>query len=680
MRFVLLPAIALPCLRRPSRPSAPRIRWSRKCARSINDGKEISARSAARQRQLGDQRGHGGLSWRRHQPGASGPAHRRRAAQRSVIQNGLKYLRTIELEPGSKTYVVGLQTMAYAQAGQAVDRERIQKNTTWLQDAQKDNGWSYGRRGDPDNSNTQYAVLGLHAGIESGVRVEKRALENIRRFMVDSQIPKAIPGRPGTGGWAYKERDPPSMTMTCAGLSNLMITGMDLDVEQTAHGRRGHQGLRVVRRGRAGRQRPALDQPALPGRNPGRQRRHAARPGSVLCPVRHRTHRPADGPALPRRPRLVRDRLPLPRQHPEKATAPGRDSATSTARPSWPPASPCCSSPRGERPSSSPSWPTDRATTTAGTTSTATRVTSSSSPAASCSSSQPLAWQIFDVRGDARPITRRTAASWLPSCCRRPSSTSTATTTRRATRKRTSSRSTWRTAASFSPRPAAAREFRPRFREARSSDIFRDSELKRLPDDHPIWTASGKFLLTPNKPFPLYGVQHGCKWVAVFSPQPLAYYWEANDFDRSADGKIAFQLAANIIAYATGLEPPRPRLTEVDIPRNDSRERSAPRLFEGGPAAPRRRLAARSQGHAQPDERGPQGRTRCRPRTDAGVSRRSEKVIRLSFPVHARPNRLRGTRQGREALALQPDVGRPAAGRRLLRLAAVRRLVSQVHG
>ena len=28
---------------------------------------------------------------------------------------------------------------------------------------------------------------------------------------------------------------------------------------------------------------------------------------------------------------------------------------------------------------------------------------------------------------------------------------------------------------------------------------------------------------------------------------------------------MAFQLAANIIAYATGLEPPRPRLTEVDI-------------------------------------------------------------------------------------------------------------------
>jgi len=79
--------------------------------------------------------------------------------------------------------------------------------------------------------------------------------------------------------------------------------------------------------------------------------------------------------------------------------------------------------------------------------------------------------------------------------------------------------------------------------------------------------------VTPNRPFPLYGVQHGCKWVAVFSPKPMAYYWEANDFDKSPEGRTAFQLAANIIAYATGLEPPRPRLTEVDIPRDDSKER-----------------------------------------------------------------------------------------------------------
>src|SRR5581483_3317988 len=57
-----------------------------------------------------------------------------------AIQKGLKYLRGI---PPSQTYVVALQTMAFAQAGEAEDRERIQRNVQWLIEAQKDTGWGY---------------------------------------------------------------------------------------------------------------------------------------------------------------------------------------------------------------------------------------------------------------------------------------------------------------------------------------------------------------------------------------------------------------------------------------------------------------------------------------------------------------------------------------------------------
>src|SRR5262249_17438959 len=46
-----------------------------------------------------------------------------------VVERGLKYVRT--LEP-AKTYVVALQTMVFAEAGQNEDKERIQRNVDWL--------------------------------------------------------------------------------------------------------------------------------------------------------------------------------------------------------------------------------------------------------------------------------------------------------------------------------------------------------------------------------------------------------------------------------------------------------------------------------------------------------------------------------------------------------------------
>jgi hypothetical protein len=91
-----------------------------------------------------------------------------------------------------------------------------------------------------------------------------------------------------------------------------------------------------------------------------------------------------------------------------------------------------------------------------------------------------------------------------------------------------------------------------------------------LPPDHPVWSASGKFGVPPGS-WPLEGIQHGCKWVVIYSPKPLAGYWEDNLFEKGR-GKLAFQLGANIIAYATGLEAPRPRLTRVDIVGSDKRE------------------------------------------------------------------------------------------------------------
>jgi hypothetical protein len=78
----------------------------------------------------------------------------------------------------------------------------------------------------------------------------------------------------------------------------------------------------------------------------------------------------------------------------------------------------------------------------------------------------------------------------------------------------------------------------------------------------------------------------------VFSPRPLAGWWEEAHFapkpgqktpDRVAErmkynGFEAYRLAGNIIAYATGMEPPKPRLTKVEI-ASDTTERNVPRSY-----------------------------------------------------------------------------------------------------
>src|SRR6516165_6162170 len=77
-----------------------------------------------------------------------------------VVERGLEYLRRIEPKD---TYVVGLQTMVYAEVGDPRDGPRIQNNVDWLIRARvyrngQLRGWGYREEGGTaDNSNTQYA-------------------------------------------------------------------------------------------------------------------------------------------------------------------------------------------------------------------------------------------------------------------------------------------------------------------------------------------------------------------------------------------------------------------------------------------------------------------------------------------------------------------------------------------
>jgi hypothetical protein len=136
-----------------------------------------------------------------------------------AIAAGISVLRDL---PPKDTYVVALQTMCFQLAGAKRNFNLIQRNADWLMRARNANGsWSYGlqSRGGFDNSNTQYALLGLHAAQEAGVKIPPEFWERCRTHWVNFQG--------GGGSWGYTG-PASSRSMTVAGVSSLVITQQHL--------------------------------------------------------------------------------------------------------------------------------------------------------------------------------------------------------------------------------------------------------------------------------------------------------------------------------------------------------------------------------------------------------------------------------------------------------------------
>jgi hypothetical protein len=146
------------------------------------------------------------------------------------VRRALEYLRGFGPTDLHSTYAISLQTMVFAAADPERDTLRIAANVQWLENAQIRPGdqqlwpgaWSYSdsKRGRPgDNSNTQYALLGLHAASEAGVQIKPTVWELSRLYWERCQKID--------GSWAYTpESNISTASMTCAGISSLIITGL----------------------------------------------------------------------------------------------------------------------------------------------------------------------------------------------------------------------------------------------------------------------------------------------------------------------------------------------------------------------------------------------------------------------------------------------------------------------
>jgi hypothetical protein len=93
-----------------------------------------------------------------------------------------------------------------------------------------------------------------------------------------------------------------------------------------------------------------------------------------------------------------------------------------------------------------------------------------------------------------------------------------------------------------------------------------------LSADHAVWRA--RHLLSPEV-HPLWGIEHGCRTVVIYSPEDLSCFWNQAENSPANPSVIkALRVGQNVVDYATGRELPADKLAvrevhtfKSDVPR-----------------------------------------------------------------------------------------------------------------
>ena len=494
-----------------------------------------------------------------------------------AIQRALPFIR--DLKP-KHTYVVSLQTMVLAEIGQPRDLNKIEENVKYLlasriyQDGKLE-GWSYGQKGHSraDNSNTQYALLGLYYGRTAGINIQKKDWEEIHEFYKNSQD--------RSGGWGYGlNENGVRHTMTVAGICGWLISGLEADPSQ--------QGLDPQTGIAANCGNYKDDIVFTKGMDWLAKRLHFVENGTSFYNVY----------GIERVGRLSGQRfigehdwyregcevLTGVKDSPLKQKEDGSWKITGIVdgMPSVSTAFALLFLSKGRTPVlisklayngrpirgavNRQSWNNKH--------NDARHLVEYASK--ELFKKQPVGWQIFDPRlasletaaeqkeelsnllaspilylngHDAPDLTEKQIELlrryideggfiFAEDCCGKPG-------------------------------------FDAGFRDLIEKKILKDSPLVELQPGHPIWTAHtpidlAEFYRGQPAEKRIQCVERGCKTVLVYSPIPLAGYWEEARFmptkpGAANRGELAFRFAGNVIAYATGLEMPKPKGTKIAV-------------------------------------------------------------------------------------------------------------------
>lgn len=455
-----------------------------------------------------------------------------------VIQRAL---RSLEGVPNEFTYTVALKIGVFATADPKGYRREIQEAADWLVRGQMRGGtWGYGdldpRRalnGEGDNSNTQYALLGLHEAAQAGAKIPKAVWNRAQQHWVGTQA--------AGGGWGYIGKGANTTgSMTAAGVASLIICGNQVNESLES----GYSAGGAARRCGQYRQHPAvakglnwLGKHFSAKRNPKHNSWHhywlyGVERAGILTGLKyfgeHDWYREGA-------------------EHLVNSQGGGFFAAAGAWNRSVIDTSfALLFLSKGRRPvlinklkwSDDDRWNPDR------------HDCANLTAFLGDGLGEPVSWQVMDldapveewlqapilyVQGhqfpkfldsDVEKIHRFILGGgtlFAESCCSRK----------------------------------PFRKGLERFIE----QMYPENRLRELEPGHPIWHALHD--LKPGR-WPLFGLESGCRTSVIFSPNDLSCLWEQADVPKLSEE--AFKLGANIAAYATGREPLRDKLAEVTLP------------------------------------------------------------------------------------------------------------------
>jgi len=125
-----------------------------------------------------------------------------------------------------KTYQYSIKIIALYEVNPKKYYPQIEMSARWLESAQLANGrWDYEKphfnsKSSGDNSNTQFAVLGLHIAEKAGVKISSTVLPRTEKMLLATQH--------GDGGWGYRSEAGSRVSMTAAGIASLYVAGHEL--------------------------------------------------------------------------------------------------------------------------------------------------------------------------------------------------------------------------------------------------------------------------------------------------------------------------------------------------------------------------------------------------------------------------------------------------------------------
>jgi hypothetical protein len=481
------------------------------------------------------------------------------------LRKTLSFLR--KLGPGDlrSTYAIALQTMVFAAAEPERDLLRMAANVQWLEGAQIRPGdrvywpgsWSYtasksDRHG--DNSNSQYALLGLHAASEAGVPVKAEVWELARAYWMR--------GQKNDGSWGYTPENPASSaSMTCAGISSLIIAGM-----RRYQGQESLQGDRIQNCGRGGFNKNLAMGIDWLARNfqvrqnfgGGQQWKfyylygleRAGRLSGVRFFGEHDWYRLGAEELVQEQDKLSGSwQGALLERDPVLATsfallflAKGR--------------APVLINKIRHLPQGDWNNDPDDVRNLVGTVSREWK--------------NLLTWQVVDPSVATLPELLQAPILFFNGH-RSPEFSLVA--------KQNLREFVEQGGFVFAEACCGEREFDQGFKRL-MKEVFPEEEyqLRPLPDEHPVWRA--KHLLDPNA-HPLWGIEHGCRTVVIYSPLDLSCFWnQAETSPANPAVSRAIKVGQNVVDYATGREMPADKLTvrELRTPSKDAPKRGALRI------------------------------------------------------------------------------------------------------